>query len=86
MAIEYRNRGYQHRCTDCGAEWADNDTKPLWLACRDPEGHGCHKCPDEPEPAEPECGTELWHSTSWQALYGWRYCPRCGVALTRGGT
>lgn len=51
----------------------------------------CPKCPEpepepveceEPEPAKVECAERGWHTASRQALYGFRYCPRCGVALT----
>lgn len=34
----------------------------------------------EPEPPEPECDAN--HGVN--AVFGARYCPRCGVALTEG--
>ena len=38
--------------------------------------------PDEPEPEKVECDGPVYHEehTAW-----FRYCPRCGVALTTEG-
>lgn len=47
--------------------------KELNPALRQPE--------PEPEPEKVECIERGWHTTSWQALYNWRYCPRCGASL-----
>lgn len=74
MAIESRRR-QQHQC-DKGHRWVT--WNGAWKEC---PHHPCPKCPAEPKPAEtPECD---WYHPS--ADPNWRYCPRCGVAITEEG-
>ena len=81
MAIEIRSR---HRCTNCGKKWWEADHN--WNACGLPTEHPCPKCskPETPEPAKVECDAPEYHEPG--AMGSWyRYCPRCGVAITTEG-
>ena len=86
MAVEIRRRvATQHRCTDCGSrtKWGIDNTSG-WS--RDKQAHPCPKCskPETPEPAKVECDAPEYHEPG--AMGSWyRYCPRCGAALTTEG-
>lgn len=87
MAIEVRDGALRHRCTNCKSRWYPDEA--AWVRCANPVEHPCPKCskPTEPEPAKVECGhgCHVLTRTAQFVGFGWRWCPRCGVALATEG-